>query len=416
MIGVILAAGKGKRLKPLTETRSKVLIPILGKPVIQLHLELMKNLGLEKVVVVVSYLKEQLKDKIKKIADEIGVEVEFVDQVEELGTGHALRVVVEKFEDDMVIVYGDLYIDVERVTNILCNVIDRKESYVVGVDVEEVSKYGKLILENDNVLGIQEKPSEGGSGVVNGGIYVVRSSVAKLANEIVVSTRGEYELTDIVSIARSKGYVFKVVKISRDSWQDIGYPWDLLNAVKLELSKIRGKVIKGDVENVATIKGPVVIEEGAVVKGATYIEGPVYIGKDASIGPNSYLRPYTVIEEKAHIGFSVEVKESIVLENTHAAHLAYIGDSIIGENVNLGAGTLIANLRFDNKTVKMTIEGKRVDTGRRKMGSVIGGYVKTGVNVSIMPGVKIGSHSIIYPGVVVYRDVPQNTVIDKDWR
>jgi bifunctional UDP-N-acetylglucosamine pyrophosphorylase/glucosamine-1-phosphate N-acetyltransferase len=416
VIGVVLAAGKGSRLRPLTETRPKVLIPILGKPVIQLHLELMKRLGVEKVVVVVSYLKEQVIEKTKEVSEMIGVEVEFVDQVKELGTGHALKTVTEKVEDDMVVSYGDLYIDLELVANTLLNIVHRKDNYVVGVDVEDVSNYGKLILEDDIVIGIQEKPSERVSGVINGGIYIIKKNVAKLVNEIKVSPRGEYELTDIVSIARSKGYVFKIVKISRDSWQDIGYPWDLLKAVKLELSKIKGKIIKGDVENLVTVKGPVVIEEGAIVKGATYIEGPVYIGKEVSIGPNSYLRPFTAIGEKTHIGFSVEVKESIVLENTHVAHLTYIGDSIIGENVNLGAGTIIANLRFDNKTVKMTIEGKRIDTGRRKMGAVIGGYVKTGVNVSVMPGVKIGSHSIIYPGVVVYRDVPPNTIVDRDWK
>ncbi|MEM4788666.1 MAG: sugar phosphate nucleotidyltransferase [Ignisphaera sp.] len=416
MLGVTLAAGKGKRLRPLTETRPKVLIPILGKPLIQFHLELMRRIGVEKVLIIVSYLKEQVIDRVKYLANEIGVDVDFIDQGEELGTGHALKTVIDRYEDDMVVTYGDLYIDVDLVFKTLSPIINKRDNYIVGVDVEDVSRYGKLIIENDVVLDIIEKPNEKSPGTINSGIYILRRETVRLVNEINVSPRGEYELTDLVSIAREKGHNFKVVRIPSNCWQDSGYPWDLLKIVKLELSKLQEKIVEGDVENLVTIKGPAIIEEGATIKGATYVEGPVYIGKNASIGPNSYIRPYTVIEEKAHIGFSVEVKESIILENTHAAHLTYIGDSIIGEKVNLGAGTLIANLRFDDKTVKMVIEGKRIDTGRRKMGAVIGGYTKTGVNVSIMPGVKIGSYTTIYPGVVVYRDVPSYTVVDRDWK
>jgi len=128
------------------------------------------------------------------------------------------------------------------------------------------------------------------------------------------------------------------------------------------------------------------------------------------IGPNAYIRPYSVICSGSKIGFSVEVKESVLFENVHAHHLAYIGDSVICENVNLGAGTVLANLRHDGATVKMTIKGIREDTDRRKLGAIIGAGVKTGINVSVMPGVKIGSNSWILPGVVVYRDIPSNTI------
>jgi len=94
------------------------------------------------------------------------------------------------------------------------------------------------------------------------------------------------------------------------------------------------------------------------------------------------------------------------MENVHVAHLSYIGDSILCENVNFGAGTITANLRFDDKPVKMMIKDQLVSTGRRKLGAVVGGYVKTGINVSLMPGVKVGSYSWIAPGAVVYRDIP----------
>ncbi|MEM4813251.1 MAG: sugar phosphate nucleotidyltransferase, partial [Ignisphaera sp.] len=405
MIGIVLAAGKGKRLHPLTETRSKVLLPILGQPIIYRHIDLMKKLGVEKVVVVVSHFREKVIEVVKDIANDIGVDVDFVDQKEELGTGDAVKVVLRKYEDDAVISYGDTYIQPTKILPSLIDVVKRRDNYIVGVEVDNVSRYGKLVVDGDRVLSVIEKPSEGGRGLINAGIYVIKSSVLKLVEEIALSPRREYELTDLIYIANKKGYTFRFIKIENEWWQDIGYPWDLLKSIKLELSSIKSRVIKGEIEHGVTIKGAIVIDEGAIVKGSTYIEGPVYIGRDAVIGPNSYLRPYTSIERESHIGFSVEVKESILLEKTHAAHLTYIGDSVIGENTNLGAGTIIANLRFDEKTVKVSVDGIRIDTGRRKMGAIIGGYVKTGINVSIMPGVKIGSYSIIYPGVTVYRDV-----------
>lgn len=414
-MGVILAAGRGKRLRPLTETRPKVLLPILGQPIIYRHIDLMKKLDIREIVIVVSYLKEQIVEVAKNIANDVGVEVDFIDQGEELGTGHAIRAVLKRYEDDAVVSYGDLYIECNELARLLLEAIKHKDNYVVGVDVEDVSRYGKLVVDGDRVVDIVEKPSGGGRGLVNAGIYVIKRETLKLAEEIAISPRKEYELTDIISIANRKGYTFRLIKIDDVYWRDIGYPWDLLEAVKLELSRIRLKIIKGDVDHNTIIKGNVIVDEGATIKGATYIEGPVYVGRNSTVGPNSYLRPYTSIEKQCHIGFSVEMKESVVFEKTHIAHLAYVGDSIIGENVNLGAGTLIANLRFNGKAVKVNIDGTRIDTGRRKMGAIVGGYVKTGVNVSIMPGVKIGSHSIIYPGVTVYKDVPPNTTVDRDW-
>ncbi|MEM0026443.1 MAG: sugar phosphate nucleotidyltransferase [Ignisphaera sp.] len=415
LIGIVLAAGEGRRLRPLTETRPKALIPVAGKPVIYYPLDLLARLGIKEVYVVVSYMKELVVKSVKSIANELSIDVKFVDQENTLGTGHAVKKVADKVLDDAVIIYGDLYINPVSVSNSMKLSIEKKVNTLVGVRVSNISKYGKLVVEGDKVLGIAEKPAEGGEGLANAGIYFVRSNILELVNDLKTSPRGEYELTDIVSIARDRGEEFKYIMIDSSDWQDIGYPWDLLKANRLALEKLSEKKVLGDVSAHSTIKGYVYIGEGATIKGCTYIEGPAYIGDEATIGPNAYIRPYTTILNKSHIGFSTEVKESIVMEGTHAAHLTYIGDSIIAENVNLGAGTKLANLRFDEKTVKMIIEGTAIDSERRKLGAVIGGHVKTGINVSIMPGVKIGSYSIIYPGVTVYRDVPPKTVVRKDW-
>lgn len=110
------------------------------------------------------------------------------------------------------------------------------------------------------------------------------------------------------------------------------------------------------------------------------------------------------------IGYSVEVKGSIVMNNSKIPHFNYVGDSIIGEHVNLGAGTVTANLRFDHGHIKVKVKSDVVDTNMEKLGSIIGGYAQTGINVSILPGKKIGSYALIYPGCVVDRDVNSHEV------
>ncbi|HIP56486.1 MAG TPA: nucleotidyl transferase [Ignisphaera aggregans] len=418
MIGIVLAAGRGRRLQPFTETRPKPLLPVLDKPLIAKPLEMLRNLGISRVVVVVSYMKDALMSAVKALANEIGIDVVFVDQREELGTAHAVKAVLRDYEEDAVIIHGDLYVDPDYVARVLKPLIkERKhDMVVVAARVDDIRRFGKLIVSGDRVLEIVEKPEECGAGLANTGIYIVSVPVLKLVEFVERSPRGEYEFTDVVRLAHRHGFEVRYVEIESRSWMDVGYPWHIIEVNRLELEKRATRVLRGDVEPYVTVKGPVIVDEGAEIRSGSYIVGPVYIGRDVEIGPNAYIRPYSVILQGSRIGFSVEVKESVVMEYVHASHLSYIGDSVVGEHTNLGAGTVLANLRFDNKNVKVTVEGERIDTGRRKLGALVGGYVKTGVNVSIMPGVKIGSYSVIYPGVTVYRDVPPRTVVKDIWR
>ena len=125
------------------------------------------------------------------------------------------------------------------------------------------------------------------------------------------------------------------------------------------------------------------------------------IGKNCKIGPNAYIRPYTVIGDNCHIGNACEVKASIIMNGSKIPHFNYVGDSIIGENCNLGAGTKVANLRLDEKNIKVPVKNELVDTGRRKLGVIMGDNVHTGINVSIDVGTMIGAYTYIAPGARV---------------
>lgn len=151
------------------------------------------------------------------------------------------------------------------------------------------------------------------------------------------------------------------------------------------------------------------IDGSAKILEYTVIESPCYIGENAVIGPLAHIRPYSFIGDDCAVGTFSVVKASVILEGTHIPHLNYVGDSIIGRNCNLGAGTKTANLRFDEKDVKINYHGKRIDSGRKKLGAIIGDNVKIGINASIMPGVKIGSGCRIGPAVLVDMDLEENS-------
>ncbi|MEM3926049.1 MAG: sugar phosphate nucleotidyltransferase [Desulfurococcaceae archaeon] len=407
MKAIILAAGEGRRLRPITETRPKALLPVLCKPLLHWHLMFLEKIGIKEAIIVTHYLSDKILKYVEK--SNSAVKAEIVYQKQLLGTADAVVKAAEHigYGEDVVILYSDIFFS-EVAMNTLSASINTKYPVIAGAIVDNPREYGALILRDHHLDRIIEKPIDPITNLVNAGIYKLNTTDILENQDIKPSPRGEFEFTDIVNKIASYRDI-KTIILPRGSWIDIGKPWDLINANKIALQDMKGD-IKGNIIEPVSIKVNVHIEEGAVIYPFTTINGPAFIGKNAQIGPNALIRPWSVICDNSKIGFSVEVKESIVFENVHASHLAYIGDSIVCENVNLGAGTIIANLRFDEKTVKMMIDNKLVDSGRRKLGAVIGAGVKTGVNVSIMPGVKIGSNSWIMPGTVVYRDVPSNTI------
>ncbi len=185
----------------------------------------------------------------------------------------------------------------------------------------------------------------------------------------------------------------------------ISYSWDLLTLNEEVLNAIAESEILGTVSPLAEISGNVIIGKGTKILPGVVIEGNVVIGENCKIGPNTYIRGHTSIGDKCVIGNSVEIKNSAIYPNTMVSHLSYIGDSIIGSHVNIGAGTIISNHRHDARNHRSMIDGKLIDTGRDKLGSIIGDGVSTGINTSIYPGRKIGRGRTTRPGAIVDKDL-----------
>ncbi len=415
MKAILLAAGQGERLTPLTETRPKHMIPIAGEPILSHLLRAVRGAGIAEATVVVGYLMKSIRSHFGD-GGRWGVKLEYVEQKRPRGTGDALRVIPWKScSYPLVVMYGDLLLSAQAITGVLDKYEGSGATTLGAVRVKDPRPYGVLKVKGDEVIDLVEKPGSVSEGLVNAGIYAFGEEISSAISTIKRSTRGEFELTDAIKVMIKEGSSVKAAEIPHDSWMDIGRPWELLDANETLLKRIEPSV-KGVVEEGARINGPLVLGEGSRILSGAYIEGPCLVGNGAVIGPNCYIRPFTSVGNGVRIGNGCEVKNSIIFDRAHIGHLSYVGDSIVGEGCNFGAGTKIANLRFDDASVKVMLKRRPADSGRRKLGAFIGDGVKTGLNALVMPGVKISHQAWIGPNVVVYDDVKPKSFVYVDQR
>ena len=412
MKAVLLAAGEGVRLLPITATRPKHLIRVGGKPILQFCLESVKNAGISDVVIVTRYMKEAIRQYFGDGKD-LDLSIDYVEQETLLGTGNAALAAEPYVDDDFVLVYGDLLFGPDAVKTIIHSHQKSKSAATVGVvPVDKPENFGIIDLdEKKRVTRIVEKPSaeEAPSNLANAGVYVFPTEIFNMIRQTKTSVRGEWELTDAVTLLAKDGEIVCSAELSRDDWFDVGRPWDLLEANSWALKRMEHLVL-GKVEQGAQLLGPVSVAESARIRSGAYIEGPTLIGEECDVGPNCYIRAGTSLGKKVRVGNACEVKNSIIMDGTHVGHLSYVGDSILGEHCNLGAGTIMANYRLDGGSIKMMVKDQVMNTGRRKLGAVLGDNVKTGIKSLFMPGVKVGVNSWVGPNFMVERDLPDNSV------
>jgi len=398
---VILAAGEGKRMHPLTFTRPKVMLPLVGKPILEWNLMNAKAAGFKKFLFVVGYKSEMVRDYFKNGKD-WSVSIDYVNQGKALGTAHAISM-AEPFVDDCLVLCGDTIFGVNDIKNVA-----HKKMGIGLVNVEHAEEYGVVALKGSKVTQIYEKMEHPTSNTINAGIYRFKHTIFSYIKKTKKSLRGEYEITDSINQMIVKE---PLEGVFLHHWLDVVYPWHLLDANE-ELLKTMKTKLSGTVEKYVMIHGPVTIGKQTVIRSGTYIEGPVNIGENCRIGPNCYIRPFTSIGNNCHIGNACEIKNSIIMDHSNVPHQNYVGDSIIGEQCNLGAGTKIANLRLDKNVVSTVLNGKTLNTGRKKFGAILGDNIQTGINTSINTGTIIGTNCFLGPGALVKGTIrPDSTIL-----
>lgn len=400
MQAVLMVAGKSTRTYPLTLTRPKPLLPILNLPLICHSLNQLDGL-FDEIILITGYKQDKIKAFLGN--NYKSLRIIYQEQKEQLGTGHAVLQARPHIKGKFVAMNGDDLFARQDLQELL-----KYDYAALAKRVSNPEIYGVFQVDNNNkIQSLVEKPKHYIGDLVNIGCYVLLPEFFDRLEKTTKSDRGEIEITSTIDSAAKECDFFAVP--TKGFWLPTGYAWDLLKHQEyLSKSGLQSN-LEGVIENGAVLKGAVNIGKGTLIKAGSYIEGPVMIGNDCIIGPNCYIRKYSSVGHNCCVGNAVEIKNSIVMNNTSISHLSYIGDSIIGEGCNIGAGTITANLRHDKQEVKSMVKGKLIDTGLTKLGAIISDGAMIGINSNIYPGRKIWPNIQVRPVTTVDRDIiPDN--------
>ncbi|HII99607.1 MAG TPA: NTP transferase domain-containing protein [Methanoregula sp.] len=395
---VVLAAGEGKRMRPLTAKRPKVMLPLVNRPMLEHLVIAARDAGIDDFVFVVGYGEREIRRHFGD-GSAWGIHVNYAPQRQQNGTADAVRAARELVTDTFMVLNGDMILKSEDIANLA-----RGSSPCMGVSTtDHPQDYGVVLTENSLITSLEEKSQKPKSNLINAGAYLFDTDIFGMIDRVKPSPRGELELTDALTelIAKKMLHAYHL-----SYWMDVGHPWDILDANTTLIGHIPSEN-HGTIEEGVSLKGVVVVGEGSIVKAGTYIEGPCIIGKNCRIGPHAYIRGATSIGDECHVGHCSEVKNSIIMSGTKIPHFNYIGDSIIGSGCNFGAGTKIANLRHDHATVRIC--GK--DTRRKKFGAIVGDEVQFGINCSVNVGTMIGSNALFGPNTYIEGCIGDKAII-----
>ncbi|MFW6384853.1 MAG: bifunctional sugar-1-phosphate nucleotidylyltransferase/acetyltransferase [Halodesulfurarchaeum sp.] len=390
---VFLAAGEGTRMRPLTAGAPKPMLPVAGSPILEHTIDVAIDAGATEIVLVVGYYADEIQ---AYFGDEFrSIPIRYAVQEDRLGTAHAVQTAAHYLDDEpFVVLNGDALYDRDSLAELYGS-----GPAVGSFEVDTPEEYGVLELDGGRVDHVFEKPTDPPSNLVNTGAYVFPSEALSWL-EVEQSERGELELTDVLERTCE---TYEVTPVEMSRWLDVGRPWELLEANEWKLDE-QERRIDGTVHESAELVGDVVIEEGATIRSGVVIEGPGLVESGAVVGPNAFVRGASSIGEGVKVGHAVEIKNSVLMAETSVGHLSYVGDSVLGEGVNFGAGTTVANLRHDGGDVTMQVKGQTVSTGRRKFGTVCGPGAKTGINTSLNAGVTLPDGGMTKPGSTVLYD------------
>ncbi|MHA1636552.1 MAG: bifunctional sugar-1-phosphate nucleotidylyltransferase/acetyltransferase [Candidatus Thorarchaeota archaeon] len=408
MKGLVLTAGQGNRLRPLTANRSKSMLMIAGRPVIDYIFESLRENDITDIVVVVGHGREEIIDHFQHGTD-IGLQIRYVIQHEQKGVEHAILSAKNELEDvdEFLLVNGDVLVEADMVRRTVVNhkTLESDVTMLVTL-VPNPEQFGTVkIGKNGAVERLVEKggPDRYVSNYAVAGVSVFTTRILPLLEE-----HNTMELA-IEKMIENKEKI--TAAVWEKEWAEFTWPWDILKANRIVMDRtLRGHgsfiAESADVHPSVVLEGPVHIGEHAIIRPGTTIRGPVYIGNRVYIGNNSLVRDYTSLCDGVHIGYTVEVRNSMVFEGVNLGRMTYLADSIVGANTCIEAGAQLWNWRPGDLPIYLEDDSHTVRIPLQKFGAIIGDNVVIGVNSSIYPACRIGNDSIIAPGVIIDRDIP----------
>jgi glucose-1-phosphate thymidylyltransferase len=350
MQAIILAAGEGVRVRPLTRSRPKAMIPVANRPIIEYVIDALLKNGIRDIVVVVGYRKEQ----VTRFLNGLEVPVDVVVQEKQLGTAHALQCAESRITGDFLVLPGDNYIDSQSIAS-----IKNTSNAILVKEHPNPSNFGVVFLKNGLVTEIVEKPEHSPSFMVSTGIYSLKKSFFS-------HIRGN-DITDVISEMIHAGE--QITAVPADDWQDAIFAWDLLRMNRRLLQNLT-PVREGTASRQTIIQGPVSIGKGTTIGPNTVITGPVVIGNDCTIGPNCCIMPNTSIGSRVNMDPFTVIGDAIIMDDTAFGSHTRIINTVVGERCTLADHTSVSTAAG-----LMDIEGCTI---RSEFGAILGDNVING--------------------------------------
>ncbi|MCU0631938.1 MAG: sugar phosphate nucleotidyltransferase [Methanolinea sp.] len=369
MQAVILAAGEGKRLRPLTRSRPKALIPVGNTPVMDYVINALQTCGIRDIIVVVGYRKEQ----VIRHLNTLDARVEVVVQEKPLGTAHALLQAKDLLTDRFLVLPGDNFINSASIAR-----IKEERNAVLVKEHPYPSNFGVVVTRRGYVTSIVEKPAQSPSFTISTGIF-------SLDLDFFSCIQGN-DLTDAVGAFIKSGK--KLRAVPADDWQDAIYPWDLLQ-MNQKLIHSAPPEKAGEVSGNCMIQGHVRIGKGTRIGPGTIILGPVVIGPECEIGPHACIMPFSSIGARVRVEPYTLVQNAIVMDDTQVGSHSRIKDTVIGEGAHIEdhVSTVTAS-------PLMEIQGEQI---KGRFGAILGEKVRAGP-FTILEGAIVGNNVTIRGG------------------
>ncbi len=400
MKAVILAAGEGVRCRPLTLTRSKVMLPVANKPTVEYVVRALRDSGIRDIVMVVGYAKERIMNYFGNGKD-FDINIEYAEQNQQLGTAYAIKQVKDLVEGEFLVLNGDNLVSEETIT-------DLTEKHMGGVSIltaarADATGYALVEERGGKVLKIVEGLTLKDVHNVNTGIYIFGPDIFDAIEETLESDLGEFGIIDSIQWMVDARYGVHAYRTDH-TWMDVIHSWSLLGVNARILEDIHESVHE-TAEVAGNIKSRVVVGSSSIIGAGSYIKGPVIIGRDCEIGPNVVIAPSTSIGDNVTIEPFTYIRNSVILDNTYIGSGSTIKNSIIGEN-NLIESHFIAE---SGKNLMIELEG--VLHHADELGTILGDGNRVGCNVSTVAGTLVGTECRIETGTVIRKQIPPHALV-----
>lgn len=404
---VILAGGIGKRIAPLGINKPKAMFKIMGKPLIQHVLDAVQASGMvDRVVVVVGPGDQQIQEFLTQNPPP-GMELHFTVQEKPLGQANALQTARGLVSGAFLALNANDIYDPALLTELARKgTHENLDVCLVGREVDEPSKFGVMSFDAQGRLtGVVEKPrpEAAPSKIAVLGLYFFSAKIWEALDATPLGQTDDQLERAYTSLIEQGGGGH----IAYDGpFASYKFPWDLLTINDLLLSRIRAPRVaeSARISPLSVLDGNVIIEDGVRIFENAILRGPAYIGSDSIIGNQTLIRGGVSTGSFCVVGFGTEISHTIFGDHVWT-HKNFVGDSIISDNCSFGAGTITANLRFDEAPVKVHVGDRRISSGMAHFGVIMAEDCRTGCNAVLLPGTKIGPNSAVGPGVVLEDDL-----------